>query len=159
MEQSPSSETKIVTQLVKKYPAFYYHMSPPLVPVLIQMHPQSTLSYPIYLRSILILFSHLRLGLPSGFQFFQTKILYTFPIYHTRATFPTHLILLDLITLITFGVSYKLWSPSLCSHLQPSTGFSCFGPNILLSTLFSNTGKLRIIRGFHGAELKSWISG
>jgi len=29
-----------------------------------------------------------------------------------RAIYPTHLILLDLITLITFGDVYKLWGPN-----------------------------------------------
>jgi hypothetical protein len=34
---------------------------------------------------------------------------------------------------------YKLWSSSLWSFLQPSVTSSLFGPNILLSILFSNT--------------------
>jgi hypothetical protein len=48
-----------------------------------------------------------------------------------------------LIILIILGEEYKLWSFSLCSFLQPPVTLSLFGPNILLSTLFSNTLSLR----------------
>jgi hypothetical protein len=37
-----------------------------------------------------------------------------------------------------FGEEYKLWSSSLSSFLQSHVTSSLFGPNILLSTLFSN---------------------
>jgi hypothetical protein len=55
-----------------------------------------------------------------------------------RAIYLSHLILLDLIILIILGVVYKLWSSLLCSCLQPPITSSLYGPNILLSTLFSN---------------------
>jgi hypothetical protein len=42
------------------------HKSPPLVPILSQIDPVHISSHPISLRSILILSTHLRLGLPSG---------------------------------------------------------------------------------------------
>jgi hypothetical protein len=44
-----------------------------------------------------------------------------------------------LINLIILREGYKLWSSSSCSFLQPHVTSSLFGPNILLSTLFSNT--------------------
>jgi hypothetical protein len=56
-----------------------------------------------------------------------------------RATCLVDLILLHLIILIILRKWYKLWSSSLWSFLQPPVTSSLFGPNILLSTLFSNT--------------------
>jgi hypothetical protein len=71
---------------------------------------QSNPSHPISLRSILILSTYLRLGLPSGlFPFgFPTYILYAFLFSSLRATRPANLILLDLITLIILGLILEI---------------------------------------------------
>ena len=56
---------------------------------------------------------------------------------------PSYNILLDLITPITYGEQYRSLSSSLCSFLHSPVTSSLLGPNILLSTLFSNTLLLR----------------
>ena len=56
---------------------------------------------------------------------------------------PPHLILFDLFTRKIFGEEYRSLSSSLCSFLHSPITSSFLGPNILLSTLFSNTLSLR----------------
>jgi hypothetical protein len=101
MKQSPSWEANQSLQLVKKFPAFLWnpkvlyrtHKCPPPVPIPSQLHPV-TITPPTSWSSILILSSHLRLGLPNGLfpSGFPTNNLCTPLSSAMRATCPAHLI-------------------------------------------------------------------
>ena len=96
-------------------------------------------------RSILILSSHPRLGLPSGLfpSGFPTKTLYTPLLSPTRATCPAHLILLDFITRTILGEEYRLFCSSLCNFLHSPVTSSVLGP-IFSSTPYSQTPSARV---------------
>jgi hypothetical protein len=96
---------------------------------------QSIPLHPFFSRSILISHFHLCPGLQSGLSPSSSpaKTL-------VHITWPPHLILLDLIILITFGEGYNLSSSALCTFLHPPLFSPLFGPHIYLyNTLFSNT--------------------
>ena len=143
MEQSPfweanqfSASQEIPSISLNLNVHYHIHKCPPPVPILSQFDPFHT-PHPTSWRSILILSSHLYLGLPSGLfpSGFPTKTLYTPLLSPIRTTCPGHLIFLDFITLTILGEEHR----SSCSFLHSLVTSSLLGPNILLNTLFSNT--------------------
>ena len=128
--------------LVKKFPLFYEtrRFSTAFTSAL---HPslswasmiQSIPSHPTSWRAILILPSHLRLGIPSGLfpSVSPTKTLYTPRLSPIRAACPASLILHDFITRKLLGEEYIALTYSLCGFLHSLITSSLLGPNILFN--------------------------
>lgn len=101
--------------------------------------------HPSPLRYILILSPHLCLSLPSGLfpSGFVTRILYAFFYLLIRATCPAHLILSDLIILISFCEGCKLqinWYAIFCTVLSLQHSPSQFLKPIGFSSATHRTG-------------------
>jgi hypothetical protein len=148
-------EKLTVLQLVKKFPAF--HGTPKFITALTSVRYlslswaspiQSIYPHLTSWRSILILSTHLRLGLPSGL--FPSGFPHQDPIHPLsspiRATCPAHLILLDFITRTILGEEYRSSSSSLCNllltqhtnsfyyHLQLGLSSDLFPSDLLTKT-------------------------
>ena len=102
---------------------------------LIQSMPTHRTSW----RSILLLPSHLRLGLPSvSFPQFSAPKQYIRLSSHPFALHAPPISFFS-ITRTKLGEEYRLLSSTLCNFLHYPVTSSLLGPNILLNTLFSNT--------------------
>jgi hypothetical protein len=95
-------------------------------------------------KIFLMLSFHPPLGFPSGLftSGFPYKILYISLLSPIRATCPSYLILLQLVTRLTFGEEYKSQSSSLCGLLHSPVTLSLLRTSTFLSTLFSNIPRL-----------------
>jgi len=150
-EQSPSWEANSFSPLQEIFPIscnpkFHHRIynSKPSFSYQSQINPFH--AYPAYfLKFYFNIIAPYKPRFPKWFLFLSgipTKTLYA-PILPTiSATSPAHLILLDLIPRTIFG-EYRSLSSSLCSFRHSPVTWSLLGPNILLSTLFSNTLNLR----------------
>ena len=114
------------------------YKSPPPVLILSQINP-------VHAPPSNFLKIHPNIILPSmpgspkwslSLRFLHQNPVYTSPI---RATCPAHLIILDFITRKIFGEEYRSLRFALCSFVHSPVTSSLLGPNIHLSTLFSNT--------------------
>ena len=162
MEQSPSWEANrfAASQEIPRIlwnPKVHYriHNCPPPVPILGQLDPVHT--HPTSWRSILILSSHLRLGLPSGLfpSGSPTKTLCTPLPTLIRATCPTHLIILDFITRTILGEKYRSLSSSLCSFLHSLVTSSLLAQ--ILSTPDSQTPLAHVPPSMSATKRKATI--
>ena len=116
MKQSPSWDAKRPRASRKlphilSNPKFHYsfHKHPPSVAILSQINPAHASSSSNVLKFHLILFSHLRLGFPSGLfpSGLPPRTLYAPLKPPIRATCLAHLILLDVVTRMIFGEKYR----------------------------------------------------
>jgi hypothetical protein len=134
MEANGSSTSQEILSILRNPKALHYRIHKRAQPVL-SLRQINPVHVPPLLKNVLILYSHLRLGLPTGpfLSGFPTKTLYAPLLSLLQFTCPIYLILFDLITRLIFSDKYESQSSSLCSLLQSRVTSSLLGPNIFLS--------------------------
>ena len=135
------------SQIVKKFPAYYWtwrFVTEFTSARHLFLSSASSIQYmplhPTCWRSILILPSHLRLGLPSD------SFPHIFPpIPCIRLSSPSYVLQAQTISFFSIWSSeqYRSLNSSSCSFLHSPVTSSLLSPNILLNTLFSSTLSLR----------------
>jgi hypothetical protein len=147
MELSPSSEaakcvatTELPSNLWNPKVNYCVHKSPLLNPILSQIIPVHTT--PSCLSKIHFNIMHPPISwslLVVSFLLASHQCPICIPLLPHSCYMPCPSHSPDLIILIILGKAYKLRSSFVWSFLQPPITPSLFSPNILLSTLFSNT--------------------
>ena len=147
MHQSPSIEAnrfsaskKIPRILLNPKVLYHIHKCPPPVPILSQIDP-------VHVPTSHFLKIHLNIIFPfttgSSKWFLSCRFLHHNPVYtpplpHTRyMPRPSHFYRFNHRTM--FGEHYRSLSSSLCSFLHSPVISFLVDPNIILSTVFSNT--------------------
>ena len=147
MEQSNSwkadwfSNSQEIPYIVLNLKVHYHiYKSQPPAPILSKINP-------VHAPPFHFLKTHLNIILPFmpglsrwslSFRFPHQNPVYTSPLPHTFCM-STQLVLLDLIIQIIMCEEYRSLSSLLCIFLNFPITSSLLGPNILLSTLFTNT--------------------
>jgi hypothetical protein len=131
---SPSQIPQLLCNLKVHH---FVHNSPSLVPWTRRI--QSIHSYPVPLRSVLILFSQRSLDLLCLFPLGHlSKFILWFLISPMHDMCPAHFIFLHLLTSIILYKEYTLWNFSVCSSIQLPVVSSILSQNIPLTVLLSD---------------------